>query len=72
MAVCLATDEQKQRIHELTMQFGMTPGQVTRRLAAHGASSLDDLTEATAQTILTKLESALANQVRTGQTETEG
>lgn len=55
-----ATDEQKRQIRDHIARFGLSPEQVTKRLAAYGAESLDDLTEENARVILTKFESALA------------
>lgn len=40
----------------------MTPEQVTRRLAAYDADSLDELTEENARVIIGKFESALASK----------
>lgn len=57
-----ATDEQKRQIREHIARFEMTPEQVTRRLAAYDADSLDELTEENARVILTKFESALATR----------
>jgi hypothetical protein len=58
--LAVATDEQKRRIHELIVEFGMTAEQVGRRLSAYGADSIDDLTEENARIIAGKLEAALA------------
>jgi len=55
-----ATDEQKRQIREHIAHFEMTPEQVSRRLAAYGAESLDELTKENAELILTKLEGASA------------
>ena len=57
-----ATAEQKRRIQEQITRIEMAPEQVSRRLAAHGARSLDDLTEQKARLILSKLESAVADK----------
>jgi len=59
--VAFATDEQKRLIREYIARFGMTPEQVSQRLAAYGADSLDDLTEENARIITVKLEAAIAN-----------
>jgi hypothetical protein len=66
-----ATDVQKRNIREHIARFEVTPDQVTRRLAAYGADSLDDLTEQNAQLILTKFESALAKAGEAKQLEKE-
>ena len=58
--VAFATDEQKRQIREYIARFGMTPEQVSKRLAAYGADSLDDLTEESARIITGKLEAAIA------------
>jgi hypothetical protein len=55
-----ATDEQKRQIRDSIARFGLSPEQVTKRLAAYGAESLDDLTEENARVIISKFESALA------------
>ena len=55
-----ATEEQKRRIRECVEQFGLTPGQVAKRLTAYNAESLDELTEENAEVIIEKLESALS------------
>ncbi|MDQ7829065.1 MAG: ATP-binding protein [Armatimonadota bacterium] len=55
-----ATDEQKRQIRDHIARFGLSPEQVTKRLAAYGAESLDDLTEENARVIVGKFESALA------------
>jgi hypothetical protein len=55
-----ATDEQKRLIRDSIARFGLSPEQVTKRLAAYGAESLDDLTEENARVIIGKFESALA------------
>jgi hypothetical protein len=55
-----ATDEQKRQIRDSIARFGLSPEQVTKRLAAYGAESLDDLTEENARVIIGKFESALA------------
>lgn len=57
-----ATADQKRRIRELLARSPMTPGQVTKRLAAYGAACLDDLSEENAQLILAKIASALSAQ----------
>ncbi len=57
-----ATEEQKVKIQNYIQQFGMTPEQVTSRLAAYEADSLDSLTRQNAELIITKLESALAEK----------
>jgi len=58
----LATDEQKQAIAAAIEQFGMTPDQVARRLAAYGADSLDALTKENAELILKKFQAAAAKE----------
>lgn len=58
----LATDEQKQAIAACVEQFGMTPDQVARRLAAYGADSLDALTKENAELILKKFQAAAAKE----------
>lgn len=55
-----ATDEQKRQIRDSIARFGLSPQQVTKRLAAYGAESLDDLTEENARVIIGKFESAFA------------
>jgi len=55
-----ATDDQMKLISEYITRFNMTPEQVTKRLAAYGAESLDDLTEENARVIIGKFEAALA------------
>ena len=56
--VPLATEEQRTQIQDFITRFGMTPEQVSQRLAAYGADGLEDLTEESAQAILSKLEAA--------------
>ena len=56
----LASEEQKRQIRALIEQVGMRPEQVSERLAAYGADSLEDLMQDPAQIILHKLETALA------------
>jgi hypothetical protein len=55
-----ATEEQKRQIRDYIARFGVSPEQVTRRLAAYDAERLDDLTEENARVIIGKFESALA------------
>ena len=43
----------------------MTPDQVSRRLNAYGAETLDDLTEEAAGIIISKFEEALSKQGKT-------
>lgn len=57
-----ATDEEKRQIRERIARFGMSPEQVTRRLAAYDAENLDELTEENARVIIGKFESALASK----------
>ena len=57
-----ANVEQKQKIRDYIQQFGMTPEQVARRLAAYDADSLDTLTKQNADVIISKFEQALAAQ----------
>jgi len=66
-----ATDAQKRQIRQYIDRFEIAPDQVTRRLAAYGANSLDDLTEQNAQVILNKFESALAKQGEAKRSEKE-
>lgn len=54
------TDELKTKIHALIEELGMTPDHVERRLSAYGAESIDDLKSQDAETILKKLEAAVA------------
>ena len=56
--VAYATADQQRRLRAYIAQFGMTPEQVARRLAAYDADSLDALTEANARLILSKFEAA--------------
>jgi len=60
--ILTATQEQKEKIKKYIEQFGMTPEQVEKRLAAYDAEGLDDLTEENAQVIISKFESAIAEQ----------
>ena len=60
--LALATDGQKQQLRTYIEQFGVTPEQVTQRLAAYGADSLDTLTEEHANAILNKFELAIAHE----------
>jgi hypothetical protein len=53
-----ATPAQKEKIKKYIEQFGMTPEQVEKRLAAYDAESLDVLTNENAQIIISKFESA--------------
>ncbi len=55
-----ATDDQKRQIRDYIARFGLSPEQVTKRLAAYDADSLDELTEENARVIIGKFESALA------------
>jgi len=55
-----ATPAQKEKIKKYIEQFGMTPEQVEKRLAAYDAEKLDDLTNENAQIIISKFESAIA------------
>ena len=57
-----ATDEQQRQIREHIAHFGMSPEQVTRRLAAYDADSLDELTEENARVIIGKFESAITSK----------
>jgi len=57
-----ATDDQKETISGYIEQFGMAPEQVTKRLSAYGATSLDDLTINNANIIISKFESAIAEK----------
>ena len=57
-----ATHEQKRQVREHIAHFGMSPEQVTRRLAAYDADSLDELTEENARVIIGKFESATASK----------
>jgi hypothetical protein len=61
-----ATEEQKTKIKGYIEQFGLTPEQVERRLAAYDAESLDDLTRENAEVIISKFESALAAKAKEG------
>ncbi len=56
----LATDELKAKIQAHIETLGMTPEHVERRLASYGAESIDDLKAQDAETILKKLEAAVA------------
>ena len=56
------SDEQLEQLRTCIGALGLTPAHVTKRLAAYGATRLDDLTADTARTILTKLETALARR----------
>lgn len=66
-----ATDEQKRQIREHIARFDMTPEQVTRRLGAYDADSLDELTGENARVIIGKFESALANRGEANPSEKE-
>jgi hypothetical protein len=57
-----ASQEQKHRIVELIAVVGMSAEQVTKRLSAYGAETLDDLTAENADIILGKLEAAAAKR----------
>ena len=59
--ITLATPEQKEEITTYLSDLGVEPGQVVKRLAAYGATSLDELSEDNAAIILGKLQLALAN-----------
>lgn len=60
LPTAFATEDQKRQLREYIAQFGMTPDQVARRLAAYNVENLDDLTEGNARVIIGKFESALA------------
>jgi len=55
-----ATDDQRKKIADYIERFNLAPDQVSKRLAAYGAESLDDLTEENARVIINKFEAALA------------
>lgn len=57
--ITLASDDQKAKIQTHIETLGMPPEQVTERLAAYGAESIDDLTAKNADVILQKLEAAI-------------
>jgi len=57
-----ATPAQKEKISKYIEQFNMTPEQVEKRLAAYDAEKLDDLTAENAKIIISKFESAIAEQ----------
>ena len=54
--------EQLEQLRTCIDALGLSPAHVTKRLAAYGATRLDDLTADTARTILTKLETALVHR----------
>jgi len=54
--------EQLEQLRTCIDALGLTSAHVTKRLAAYGATRLDDLKPDTARTILTKLETALARR----------
>ncbi|MFA5138359.1 MAG: ATP-binding protein [Elusimicrobiota bacterium] len=58
----LASQEQKDRIGTLIAQVGVTPEQVSRRLAAYEAETIDDLTAENAAIIIQKLEAAASKK----------
>ncbi len=66
-----ATDAQKQQIQDYVTRFGISPVQVSKRLAAYGANSLDELTEESASVILRKFESVLAEKGGTNNKEAD-
>ena len=55
-----ATEDQRRQIQKFISRSGMTSEQVTDRLAAYGAESLETLTEKNATLILRKFKAALA------------
>jgi len=57
-----ATAEQKARIAALLPKTGMSDEQITQRLAAYGAETLDDLSAEAADTILKKIETTLSTK----------
>jgi hypothetical protein len=57
--VRLATQSQKDRIRELSKEFGITEEKLVERLQAYGAESLDDLTKVNADVIIQRMEEAL-------------
>ncbi|OGR89734.1 MAG: hypothetical protein A2992_06460 [Elusimicrobia bacterium RIFCSPLOWO2_01_FULL_59_12] len=59
--VAVSTDDQKSKIKALIAQVGMPEEQVTERLGAYGAETLEDLTAENAALILQKLEAAVAS-----------
>jgi len=56
------SDAQLEQLRTYIKRFEMTPEQVTQRLTAYGADSLDHLTEENAGAILRKFESAIAHE----------
>lgn len=61
----LVTDELRSKIISHIETLGMSPDHVERRLSAYGAETIDDLTLQDAQTILKKLEAAIASKQTT-------
>lgn len=57
--VAIASPEQQATIRQYCEQFGMTPEQVSQRLAAYSAETLEDLTAANADIIIGKFQEAL-------------
>jgi hypothetical protein len=60
--VALASEEQKAKIRAHIEKIGMSPEQVTKRLAAYGAEGLDDLNAESADVILAKLQAAVSQK----------
>lgn len=56
----LATNAQKEKITKYVEQFGASEEQLTRRLAAYGAETVDELTQENADLIISKFEAAMS------------
>jgi len=57
-----ATKAQKEKISKYVEQFGASEEQLTRRLAAYGAETIDELTQENADLIISKFEAAMSAQ----------